>query len=387
MFAFGFALVPLYDVFCAITGFGGKTASARGRSRRSAGSEPHGARRVPGFRGARHAVRRSSPRSATWTCTPASSTRRTSGRAISRARRSSAQAVPSVAPGPAARYFNKAECFCFTSQQFEPHEELDAEARVHGRDGAAGARRHPVALVYVFHCLELKDRVVMEHAPSHYYVPHGTRWPILGSIGLFTMMLGAALWLNAIRHGPVDRDGGLRRPARHAVRLVRHRHRRERGRALQPQGRRVVPLGDELVHLLRGHVLRRVLRHVVLRARARRAVARRRRRQLLHELPALARIREHVAVDGSRRRARRAHGRVGLAGPQHGDPAALGRHAHDRAPRAARGSPHAGHHLARRDVPARLLVPRLPGRGVHPRLHRARTCGSTRASTAARSSC
>ena len=28
MFAFGFALVPLYDVFCAITGFGGKTATA-----------------------------------------------------------------------------------------------------------------------------------------------------------------------------------------------------------------------------------------------------------------------------------------------------------------------------------------------------------------------
>jgi cytochrome c oxidase subunit 3 len=33
----------------------------------------------------------------------------------------------------------------------------------------------------------------MEHAPGHYYVPHGTRWPILGSVGLFTMMLGTAL--------------------------------------------------------------------------------------------------------------------------------------------------------------------------------------------------
>ena len=28
MFAFGFALIPLYDVFCAVTGFGGKTANA-----------------------------------------------------------------------------------------------------------------------------------------------------------------------------------------------------------------------------------------------------------------------------------------------------------------------------------------------------------------------
>ena len=36
-----------------------------------------------------------------------------------------AQAVPSVAPGAAARYFNKTECFCFTSQEFQPHEERE----------------------------------------------------------------------------------------------------------------------------------------------------------------------------------------------------------------------------------------------------------------------
>ena len=41
----------------------------------------------------------------------------------------------------------------------------------------------------------------MEHAPSHYYVPHGTRWPIFGSIGLFTMMLGTALWRNIVGAG------------------------------------------------------------------------------------------------------------------------------------------------------------------------------------------
>jgi cytochrome c oxidase subunit 3 len=37
---------------------------------------------------------------------------------------------------------------------------------------------------------------------SRYYVPHGTRWPIFGSIGLFLMMLGGALWLNALGIGP-----------------------------------------------------------------------------------------------------------------------------------------------------------------------------------------
>ena len=42
-----------------------------------------------------------------------------------------------------------------------------------------------------------------EHAPAgHYYVPHGTRWPIFGSIGLFGLMLGGALWFNDSSLGP-----------------------------------------------------------------------------------------------------------------------------------------------------------------------------------------
>jgi cytochrome c oxidase subunit 3 len=42
----------------------------------------------------------------------------------------------------------------------------------------------------------------MEQAQGHYYVPHGTRWPILGSVGLFTMLAGTALWLNQTHVGP-----------------------------------------------------------------------------------------------------------------------------------------------------------------------------------------
>jgi cytochrome c oxidase subunit III len=42
----------------------------------------------------------------------------------------------------------------------------------------------------------------MEQAPEQYYVPHGARWPIVGSIGLFTTLLGAALWLNELTVGP-----------------------------------------------------------------------------------------------------------------------------------------------------------------------------------------
>ncbi|HUF73705.1 MAG TPA: cytochrome c oxidase subunit 3 [Gammaproteobacteria bacterium] len=36
----------------------------------------------------------------------------------------------------------------------------------------------------------------MEPNPDRYYVPHGTRWPILGSIGLFLIVVGAALAMN-----------------------------------------------------------------------------------------------------------------------------------------------------------------------------------------------
>jgi cytochrome c oxidase subunit 3 len=36
---------------------------------------------------------------------------------------------------------------------------------------------------------------------SAYYVPHGTRWPILGSFGLFFTVGGAALWLNEVAAG------------------------------------------------------------------------------------------------------------------------------------------------------------------------------------------
>jgi cytochrome c oxidase subunit 3 len=37
--------------------------------------------------------------------------------------------------------------------------------------------------------------------PGAYYVPHGTRWPIMGSFGLFFTVGGAALWLNEVGFG------------------------------------------------------------------------------------------------------------------------------------------------------------------------------------------
>jgi cytochrome c oxidase assembly protein subunit 11 len=122
MFAFGFALVPLYDVFCALTGFGGKTATAAV----AVVEEPDASRTV------RVEFLASVARGTPFTLEPEVShmevhpgqlyethfrARNLSGSQLT------AQAVPSVAPGPAARYFNKAECFCFTTQEFASHEE------------------------------------------------------------------------------------------------------------------------------------------------------------------------------------------------------------------------------------------------------------------------
>jgi cytochrome c oxidase subunit 3 len=36
----------------------------------------------------------------------------------------------------------------------------------------------------------------IESTSDHYYVPHQSYWPIIASIGLFTLMLGGATWLN-----------------------------------------------------------------------------------------------------------------------------------------------------------------------------------------------
>ena len=38
----------------------------------------------------------------------------------------------------------------------------------------------------------------MAQVQGAYYVPHGTRWPILGSFGLFFTVGGAGLWLNEV---------------------------------------------------------------------------------------------------------------------------------------------------------------------------------------------
>ena len=39
------------------------------------------------------------------------------------------------------------------------------------------------------------------HTEEHYYVPHGSHWPVVGSVGLLFLMVGVSAWLNGAGAG------------------------------------------------------------------------------------------------------------------------------------------------------------------------------------------
>ncbi len=93
-----------------------------------------------------------------------------------------------------------------------------------------------------------------------YFVPAPSQWPMVGMIAMAFTGIGAGSGSQPQHdrlHSAGDRAGDA---FLHDVRLVLDGVERVRARRLQPEGRRLVPLGDGLVHLLGGDVLRLVLR-------------------------------------------------------------------------------------------------------------------------------
>ncbi len=41
----------------------------------------------------------------------------------------------------------------------------------------------------------------MAHAANHYYIPHQSHWPVVGSVGLLLLMVGVSSWLNGADAG------------------------------------------------------------------------------------------------------------------------------------------------------------------------------------------
>jgi cytochrome c oxidase assembly protein subunit 11 len=146
-FCFGFALVPLYDVFCKATGFNGKVplfGDLSGGRFAQGGLQPAG--ESPPSAGAPAATTQTvvdTSRIVTveftgtvmpglpWDVRPLTTTLDLHPGELQVARflvhnRSSetvvGHAVPSVTPGQAAQHFDKIDCFCFTQQSLLPGE-------------------------------------------------------------------------------------------------------------------------------------------------------------------------------------------------------------------------------------------------------------------------
>lgn len=123
MFGFGYLMVPIYDVFCDLTGLNGKTGSLSQAQAQQLEADEDRLVKVEFIsslnRNARWEFR---PDVGSMMVQPGKSYV-TSYTAVNQAETAVVgQAIPSVAPGKAANYFNKTECFCFVQQEFSPNE-------------------------------------------------------------------------------------------------------------------------------------------------------------------------------------------------------------------------------------------------------------------------
>lgn len=129
MFGFGFALVPLYDIFCEVTGI---------RTAITASSVADITERPEASRTVRLQLLASTGNSAPWEFAPVADSievqtgllqetayfaKNLSGRSIT------GTATPDVTPREAGRYLKKIECFCFTEQHFAEGEARNMPVR------------------------------------------------------------------------------------------------------------------------------------------------------------------------------------------------------------------------------------------------------------------
>jgi len=128
MFGFAFALVPLYDILCEITGINGKPALQAALYEEIEASESVIDREVTIqflAKAARGMPWEFRPLQNEITVRPGEMNnvifyvRNRSNHSVT------GQAVPSISPGQAALYFKKIECFCFVQQELAAGEEME----------------------------------------------------------------------------------------------------------------------------------------------------------------------------------------------------------------------------------------------------------------------
>ena len=122
MFGFGYALVPLYDVLCEITGLGGRTGVVAADAI-DGGIDTNRVVRVQ-FLGTVNSRLpwEFRPELASMEVHPGKVYETTYFAKNLSGGTTVGQARPSVAPAVASLHFNKTECFCFVEQEFAPGE-------------------------------------------------------------------------------------------------------------------------------------------------------------------------------------------------------------------------------------------------------------------------
>ena len=149
MFGFGFALVPLYDVFCDITGINGKTGD------QYISDKPI---QIDTSREIKVEFLANLNAEMPWEFKPLTYSVKVHPGESSRieyvARNKTdrdivGQAIPSVSPGVAAAHFQKTECFCFTEQVLKAGEEKIMPV-VFMIDPSIDEDVHEVTLSYTF---------------------------------------------------------------------------------------------------------------------------------------------------------------------------------------------------------------------------------------------
>lgn len=132
MFGFAWALVPLYEIFCEITGLNGRTSGQTAPSAFVAAPASPAADTIQ--REVTVQFLASVGRGLPWEFRPTEGRLRVrlgevaETRYLARnfaSRMVTGQAAPSVTPAYASRYLHKVECFCFTQQHLEAGEQIE----------------------------------------------------------------------------------------------------------------------------------------------------------------------------------------------------------------------------------------------------------------------
>ena len=130
MFGFGFAMVPLYNVFCEITGLNGKTGGRVAYEVTTA--------EIDKQRSVTVQFATTNNGSMSWEFRPLQNSIEVHPGELNEvkfyarnptAARMIGQAVPSVSPSATADYLHKTECFCFTQQVLEAGEGIEMPVR------------------------------------------------------------------------------------------------------------------------------------------------------------------------------------------------------------------------------------------------------------------